>query len=107
MLSAVEILKDGGPWVNSGNVNKLNINSKYSANLDGMELTALLLAYSDKWHSNDVRGRTITIDPINGNKITPVDLFVNQIGCEVGSRFEKDDGSNLSLTIYFYHQTQN
>ena len=30
MLSAVEILKDDGPWVTSGNVDKLNINSKYS-----------------------------------------------------------------------------
>ena len=52
------------------------------------------------FHSNDVSDRTITIDPITGKKITPVDLFVNQIGYEVGSGFEQDDGSNLSLTIF-------
>ena len=52
-MSAVEILKDDGPWVNSGNLNKLSINNKYSINLDGIELTALLLAYSTKWRSND------------------------------------------------------
>ena len=53
MLSAVEILKDEGPWVRSGDVDKININSKYSTNFEGMELTALLLAYSNNWRSND------------------------------------------------------
>ena len=64
------------------------------------ERAELYANYGRGFHSNDVRGRTVTIDPITGNKITPVDLFVNQIGYEVGSRFEQDDGSNLSLTIF-------
>ncbi len=86
--------------INSGSGEGSILSPKFSLIYSLNERAELYANYGTGFHSNDVRGRTVTIDPITGNKITPVDLFVNQIGYEVGSRFEQDNGSNLSLTIF-------
>ena len=86
--------------INSGSGEGSILSPKFSLIYSLNERAELYANYGRGFHSNDVRGRTARIDPITGNKITPVDLFANQIGYEVGSRFEQDDGSNLSLTIF-------
>lgn len=52
---------------------------------DALELYA---NYGHGFHSNDIRGTTISRDPRSGESIDPVPLLVKSIGGEIGARFE-------------------
>ncbi|MFC7293054.1 TonB-dependent receptor [Hirschia litorea] len=44
--------------------------------------------YGQGFHSNDVRGATISIDPVSGDTVQPVPILVKAHGTEIGARFE-------------------
>ena len=46
--------------------------------------------YGQGFHSNDARGATISIDPVSGDAVDPVDILVPSEGAELGARFEID-----------------
>ena len=52
------------------------------------------------FHSNDARGRTISVDPVSGDAVEPVELFVDQQGAEVGLRVE--GWSRLAATVAWF-----
>jgi len=52
---------------------------------DGLELYA---NYGESFHSNDVRGATIRIDPATGDAADRVPIFARARGAEVGARVE-------------------
>lgn len=52
------------------------------------------------FHSNDVRGITITTDPRTGEEVTAVDPLVGSTGGEVGLRIER--GSRFNATAAFF-----
>lgn len=45
--------------------------------------------YGQGFHSNDVRGATIAIDPVTREAVTPVDVLVRSEGAEIGARLER------------------
>lgn len=51
--------------------------------------------YGEGYHSNDVRGAAIRIDPASGDPADPVPLFARARGAELGARFE---GDRLAVT---------
>ncbi|MEM9301611.1 MAG: TonB-dependent receptor [Pseudomonadota bacterium] len=53
------------------------------------------------FHSNDVRGNTITVDPATGEAASPVDALVPSEGAELGLRFERGDRFNATLTGFW------
>ncbi|WP_084421552.1 TonB-dependent receptor [Henriciella litoralis] len=53
----------------------------------GLELYA---NYGEGFHSNDVRGATISVDPASGEPATPVPILVKARGSEIGARWESD-----------------
>ena len=53
------------------------------------------------FHSNDVRGVTISVDPVSGNPSSSVGLFVDQQGAEVGLRFEGWRGLVTTITYFW------
>ncbi|MEL6323190.1 MAG: TonB-dependent receptor [Pseudomonadota bacterium] len=53
---------------------------------DGLELYA---NYGQGFHSNDVRGAAISIDPVTQDPVDPVDVLVRAEGAELGVRFER------------------
>ena len=55
------------------------------------ELIEFYANYGEGFHTNDVRGGTISIDPINGTPADRVPLFSKAKGGEIGARFEKGD----------------
>ncbi|MGE0668838.1 MAG: TonB-dependent receptor [Sphingomonadales bacterium] len=61
---------------------------------DGLELYA---SYGRGFHSNDVRGATIAIDPKSGDPVDTVPALVRSDGAELGVRIEAAD--RLSLTL--------
>jgi len=44
--------------------------------------------YGHGFHSNDVRGAAISIDPVSRTPVNPIDVLVRAEGAEVGARFE-------------------
>lgn len=52
------------------------------------------------FHSNDVRGTTITIDPGSGDPVDPVEALVPSQGGEVGLRFENGDNFNATAVMF-------
>ena len=53
--------------------------------LDGLELYA---NYGRGFHSNDVRGATISLDPISNTPVDQVPILVKSEGAELGARLE-------------------
>ncbi|MEM7662537.1 MAG: TonB-dependent receptor [Pseudomonadota bacterium] len=45
--------------------------------------------YGQAFHSNDVRGAAITLDPVTFDSVDPVDVLVRAEGAEIGARFER------------------
>ena len=60
----------------------------------------LYVNYGRGFHSNDVRGATIAVDPRTGEPVDPVDALVASEGYEIGLRFEADDRFNATLSVF-------
>lgn len=52
------------------------------------------------FHSNDVRGATISVDPGSGDAVDPVDVLIPADGAELGMRFEQGDRFNATLALF-------
>ncbi len=65
--------------------------------VDGLELYA---NYGESFHSNDVRGATIAIDPATGDPADPVEALVRARGGELGTRVES--GAFTASLVGFY-----
>ncbi|MEO1202567.1 MAG: TonB-dependent receptor [Pseudomonadota bacterium] len=50
------------------------------------------------FHSNDVRGTTITVDPVTGDHVDSVPALVRSDGAEIGIRLERSRNFNATLT---------
>ena len=64
--------------------------------IDGLELYA---NYGRGFHSNDVRGATISVDPVSGDPVETVPILVKSEGAEVGARFSHGD-FNATLAVF-------
>jgi hypothetical protein len=53
------------------------------------------------FHSNDVRGATIEVDPVTGEPAERVDVLVQSQGAELGARFERGSRFNATLTAFW------
>jgi outer membrane receptor for ferrienterochelin and colicin len=65
---------------------------------DGLELYA---NWGRGFHSNDVRGTVITVDPSTGLPVDKVDPFVRSNGAEIGARFESSEQFNATMTVFW------
>lgn len=86
--------------VNSGSGAVRTISPKLSIAYrlrDGLEG---YLNWGRGFHSNDVRGATITVDPASGEPADPVPAIVDSDGAEIGLRVERGRDFNLSLALF-------
>jgi len=65
---------------------------------DAVEVYASL---GSGFHSNDVRGATITVDPGDGTPVDPVPALVRSNGGELGLRFERGRAINATLSVFW------
>ncbi|WP_345719654.1 TonB-dependent receptor [Qipengyuania qiaonensis] len=65
--------------------------------VDSLELYA---NYGESFHSNDVRGATISIDPASGDPADRVPVFVRARGAELGARFERPNFTASLVGFY-------
>lgn len=56
--------------------------------------------YGRGFHSNDVRGATIAIDPLTGDPADPVDILVPAQGAELGARWERY-ALNATVSVFW------
>lgn len=56
--------------------------------------------YGHSFHSNDVRGAAISIDPVSGDAVDPVDVLVRAEGAELGARYGAER-FNVTLTGFW------
>ena len=63
---------------------------------DSIELYA---SYGQGFHSNDVRGATITTDPVSNEAVDAVPILVKAEGGEIGLRYEQE---NINATVAFF-----
>jgi outer membrane receptor protein involved in Fe transport len=56
--------------------------------------------YGESFHSNDVRGATITIDPVTGDPADQVEVLSRGRGAELGARYER--GTLIASLVGFY-----
>jgi outer membrane receptor protein involved in Fe transport len=71
---------------------------------------SLIYAFNEQWetyasagqglHSNDARGTTAAVDPIDGSAIDPVDPLVDSLGYEVGLRGFWHERLNTSIALW-------
>ena len=57
--------------------------------------------YGRGFHSNDVRGATITLDPASGDPVDDVPALVRSDGAEIGLRLENGERFNATLTAFW------
>ncbi len=67
-----------------------------------MDQIELYANYGQGYHSNDVRGATIAIDPSSGDPADPVPIFVRSEGAELGARIERELW-NATLSAFWLH----
>ena len=86
---------------NSGSGNDSLLSPKLNLAYRLNESTELYANWGRGFHSNDVRGTTIAIDPGTGEPADPVDPLVQSNGAEVGLRYEKGNRFNATLTGFW------
>ncbi len=74
---------------------KLNLAYRFGPQLEGYA------SWGRGFHSNDVRGATIAVDPASGDPASPVDVLVKSNGAELGLRFEQGRRFNATLVGFW------
>tara|TARA_R110002096_G_scaffold435770_1_gene662642 strand:+ start:110905 stop:112956 length:2052 start_codon:yes stop_codon:yes gene_type:complete len=86
---------------NDGSGSDSIISPKISA---AYRLTRTMEAYANYghgFHSNDVRGAAIKVDPVSGDPVSSVPLIAKSRGAELGLRFEPNEDLNFSLAGFW------
>ena len=85
---------------NSGNGSDLFFAPKAGIAWRPIDTVELYANYGESFHSNDVRGATISIDPVTGLAAERVPIFARAKGAEFGGRIERD---NFNLAIVGFY----
>ena len=86
---------------NSGDASDTLFSPKFNAIYLANESTDFYLSAGYGFHSNDARGSTISIDPVD--RVTPVDsvdLLVKSFGYELGMRHNWNSRTNTSIALW-------
>ncbi len=86
---------------NSGDGDDLLFSPKVNIAYRLNESAEIYANWGRGFHSNDVRGNTITVDPGTGDPVDAVDPTVQSNGAELGFRFERDDRFNATATAFW------
>ncbi|MCC6609698.1 MAG: TonB-dependent receptor [Burkholderiales bacterium] len=86
--------------VNSGRVHDGIWSPKFSMVFGPWKNTELYVNYGQGFHSNDVRGGTISMDPATGEPAARVPLLVKARGSEVGARTKVLDNVESTLSLW-------
>ena len=87
--------------VNSGSGNDIIVSPKFSSAYRLAETIEVYANYGNGFHTNDVRGATISIDPVSGDAVSTVPVFAKSQGAEVGLRYEPTENVNTTISVFW------
>ncbi|MEM7707258.1 MAG: TonB-dependent receptor [Pseudomonadota bacterium] len=85
---------------NSGSGNDTLVSPKLNLAYRLGDSAELYANWGRGFHSNDVRGNTIAVDPASGDPADPVDALVQSSGAELGIRVERGERFNATVTAF-------
>jgi outer membrane receptor protein involved in Fe transport len=86
---------------NSGSGDDSLVSPKASAAYRFADSLEGYASWAKGFHSNDVRGATIFVDPVTGDSAEPVDVLVESEGAELGLRWERGRNVNATLAVFW------
>ncbi len=86
---------------NSGSSDHLLASPKVNVAYKFSDATEVYLNWGRGFHSNDVRGNTISVDPVTGEPVERVDPTVKSNGAEIGMRIEREERFNATFTAFW------
>ncbi len=93
-----DVTSDFGP--NSGTASDAQISPKLALTFGPFARTELYANAGLGFHTNDARGTTITIDPVSGDPVDPVDPIVESRGAEFGVRTNPVSNYRMTLAVW-------
>ena len=87
--------------VNSGSDNDTIISPKITLAWRFADGAEAYFNYGRGFHSNDVRGATITLDSVSGDPVDAVPALVRSDGAEFGLRFETGAQFKATITAFW------
>ena len=87
--------------INSGNGNDAIISPKFSAAYRVSSLAEIYANYGHGFHSNDVRGAAINVDPLSGLAVNSVPIISKSKGAEFGLRIEPNESLNFTVAGFW------
>lgn len=85
---------------NSGNKAADIITTSFSAMYALNTGNEFYFSIGEGFHSNDARGTTIVLDPVDGSSVQPADPLVGTLGSEIGWRTFLTDKLNATLVLW-------
>ena len=85
---------------NSGRADADIFTSSFSAMYALGDSNELYFSIGEGFHSNDARGTTIALDPVDGSPVQPVDPLVNTLGSEIGWRTFLTEKLNATFVLW-------
>jgi outer membrane receptor protein involved in Fe transport len=86
--------------VNSGNADDDIVTASFSLMYTVNDNNELYASIGEGFHSNDARGTTISLDPLAGTPVAPVDPLVSTLGSEIGWRVFFNNRLNATLALW-------
>ncbi|MCC3860667.1 TonB-dependent receptor [Pseudemcibacter aquimaris] len=86
---------------NSGSGNQAAVSPKISAAYRVHETAEIYANYGHGFHSNDVRGAAISVDPVSGDPVSAVPVIAKSKGAEIGIRLEPNDDFNFAVSGFW------
>ncbi len=87
--------------VNSGTADDWMLNPKLTLVWDSAPSVELYLNAGSGFHSNDARGATISVDPVTGESVDPVDALVRAKGVDLGFRTFTHRGYHTTVSLFW------
>lgn len=92
---------DARESVNGGSGDDTILSPKLSAAYEISPAVEIYANWGRGYHSTDVRGVTITTDPVSGEPAERVEALVASDGAEIGLRIDAGNGFNATLTGFW------
>ena len=86
--------------LNSGQDSDVIVNPKFDLVYLIDDRTEVYVNHGTAFHSNDVRGSEVTVDPLTLQPVEQSDVLVKTKGSELGFRTQITDHMNLSLALF-------
>ncbi len=86
---------------NSGSGDETELSPKLQLAYRLSDATELYANWGRGLHSNDVRGITLSVDPVSGEPAEAADPLARSNGAELGLRFEDGETLNVTLTAFW------